>query len=253
MRLFRLSVIFLLAVGLFATACSKNKVSDDDQKKATGYFEMAVAYMNGGDATGALDQLLKATALNPFDPEIENALGLVYYSKEKFDKAITHFQKAIELDPHHSDAHHNLGHLFLTQGRFDPAIEEFKKALDNDLYRNRAQTLNALGYCYYKKRDYLKAEQTLRMCIDYDRLYFMAYGNLGKVYLALERFEDARGVLERALELKPLFPDAMLDLGLVYFKIGKKSQAAELWKHVKQLDPHGEFGARADDLLGLFQ
>jgi Tfp pilus assembly protein PilF len=241
-----------MAAVVFA-GCSRNRVSEENARKAQGYFDMALAQMTRGDATGALDDLLKAETLNPYDAEIQNALGLVYYSKEKYDKAVTHFQKALEFDPKHSDTHHNLGHLYLTQGRFDLAIVEFNKALENDLYRNRAQTLNALGFAYYKKRDYLKAEQTLKRCLDHDRLYFLAHGNLGKVYIALERFEDAQATLEKALQLRAVFPEAMLDLGLVYWKQGKKQQAIDLFKKVKQFDPIGEFGARADEYLGLFE
>ncbi|NLH48209.1 MAG: tetratricopeptide repeat protein [Myxococcales bacterium] len=253
MRVIRYIILICLSLSVVAASCGRPHVGADDARKAKGYYELAVASMNGGDATGALNELLKAVEINPYDPDIHNALGLVYYSNEKYTKAISHFQKAIELDPQHSDAHHNLGHLYLTQGRYDLATAEFQQALENDLYRNRAQTLNALGYTYYKKRDYLKAEETLKGCIEHDRLYFLAYDNLAKVYIALERYDDARPILEQALQMQPLFPEAMLDLGLVYWKINKKNQAVDLFKRVKQIDPLGEFGARADEYLGLLE
>jgi len=253
MRLLRVMFILALTLPLLGSSCSRTRVSEDNARKAHGYFEMGVASMQGGDSTGALGDLQKAVALNPYDAEIYNAIGLCYYSKHKFGKATSNFQKALELDPTHSDAHHNLGHLYLTQGRFDLAIGEFEKALTNDLYRERAQTLNAVGYAYYKKRDYLKAEKALRECVDHDRLYFLAYGNLGKVYIALDRYADAKSILERALEIKPVYPEAMLDLSLVYIKLGDKQRAYTLVKRVKQIDPYGEFGARADEILNLIE
>jgi hypothetical protein len=39
----------------------------------------------------------------------------------------------------------------------------------------------------------------------------------------------------------------------VYWKVGKKAQAADLFKRVKLLDPLGEYGARADEYLGVLE
>lgn len=246
--------LFLFPALLFlGLACQTNKVDEKSARLAKGYFEMAVAYMQGGDATGALGELLKAVEYNPYDPEIRNALGLVYYSKGKYAKAIEQFQMALQLAPDHSDTHHNLGHLYLTQGRYDPAIQEFQAALDNDLYRNRAQTLNAMGFAYYKKRDYMKAEEVLKNCLDHDGLYILAYDNLAKVYIALDRFEEAQEYLEKVLKIQPFFPEAMLDLSLVYMKLGVREQARDLLKRVKEIDPLGEYGRRADELLEMLQ
>jgi type IV pilus biogenesis/stability protein PilW len=251
MRIVRLMIVIVLAVCFMGASCQRKGVNEKDENMARSYFEMAVAYMQGGDATGALQELQKAVAINPYDPEYFNALGLVYYSKNKYGKAAANFKKAIEIDPLHSDARHNLGHLYLTQGRYELAIQEFDKALANDLYRNRPQTLNALGYSYFKRRDYIKAEKAFKECIDHDRMYFLSYGNLGKVYIALERYQDAANILERGLQLRPIYPEAMLDLSLVVCKQGNKQRGRELLKRVKQIDPYGEFGARADEYMML--
>jgi len=253
MKQLKKTLFLFLALLFLGTACQTKKVSEKDARMAKGYFEMAVAYMQGGDATGALGELLKAVEYNPHDPEIRNALGLVYYSKGKYAKAIEQFKIALDLSPDHSDTHHNLGHLYMTQGRYDPAIQEFQAALGNDLYRNRAQTLNAMGFAYYKKRDYLKAEEVLKDCLDHDRLYILAYDNLAKVYIALDRFEEAQGYLESVLKLQPFFPEAMLDLALVYMKLGVREQARDLLKRVKEIDPLGEYGRRADEMLEMLQ
>ncbi|MDP8224760.1 MAG: tetratricopeptide repeat protein [Candidatus Lernaella stagnicola] len=247
MRLVRNLVIVLVAFSMIAASCGKKRVGEDDARKAQGYYEMAVASMYHGDPTSALGDLQTALTYNPNDPEIYHALGIVYYSKEKYGKAVSNFKKAIELQPDHSDSHHNLGHLYLTQGRYEIAIKEFHSALENDLYRNRAQSLNALGYAYFKRRDYLEAEKFLKECIDHDRLYFTAYDNLAKVYIALERYDDAREILERGLEIRPVFPEAMLDLAMVVCKQGDKKRGLDLLKRIKQMDPYGEFGARADE------
>ncbi|MCZ7586370.1 MAG: tetratricopeptide repeat protein [Deltaproteobacteria bacterium] len=64
-------------VGGCASKNGKPKVSEDDKKQATAHFEMAMAYMQNDRGSEALDELETAIRLNPLDPEIHNALGLV--------------------------------------------------------------------------------------------------------------------------------------------------------------------------------
>jgi len=247
-------VVGLTILAWCGAGCAhQKKVSAQDQKSAQAYYLLAVAYLNGGDATSALEELLKAEKLNPYDSEIQNSLGLVYYAKEKYGAAIGHLERAIQLDPKNSDAHHNLGTIYLYQGRHDQAIAEFESALANDLYRNRAQSLNSLGYTYYKKRDFLKAEKYLLDCLEHDHMYLLAYDNLAKVYISLERYDDAKVQLERVLKLKEFYPEAMLDLGLVYLNTGQKAKAKELFQKVLRIDPLGQYGQRAQEYLGLLE
>ena len=242
-------------ISLFVlTACASTQhVSEDNQRQALSGYRSAVAWIYHGDSTAALEELLKAEKLDPFSADIQNALGLVYFSKEKYAQAIEHFQRAIQLDPNHADAHHNLGTVYIYQGRYDQAITEFDTALANDLYRNRAATLNSLGWAYYKKRDYLKAEENYKKCLDHDRMYLLAYVNLAKVYIALERWEEARQLLETVLRLKPDYLEAMLELGKVFQKVGQPEKAKQLFKKVLEIDPLGQYGARAQEYLSLIE
>ena len=47
--------------------------------------------MNSNKSTDALKHLLDAVKLCPHDPEIHNALGLIYFAKERFPKSIKEF------------------------------------------------------------------------------------------------------------------------------------------------------------------
>jgi type IV pilus biogenesis/stability protein PilW len=253
-RILRIIFISFFCAGLvFLGGCPQKKpsVSAAKQKEAQGHYDMAMAYMQNDKGSQALEELEKAKAVNPFDSEIHNALGLVYFSKERFDKAEEAYKKALEVDPKNSDARHNLGALYLYLGRYDEAVNQFNEALADDTYRNQANTLNALGWTYYKLQDYLRAEQYFKEVIDRDRRYFIAYDNLAKVYMATNRIDDAVAQLAKVLEITPLYPEANLDLGICFLKKGEKAKAREHFMKVLQTDPLGKLGNQAQEYLNI--
>lgn len=251
----RILYIFLIAVCAIAISCGKKAPSLDSKEceKAEGYFFLGVSFMNNDDPTTALEELLKAEKLCPNDPRIHNAMGLVYYAKERFDKAILHFQKALLLDPEDSDAAHNLAIVYLYLNRYDEAIALLLGALESDVYRNQANSLNAVGWAYYKKNDYIKAEEFFRKTLEHDRMYLPAYDNLAKVYISLSRFKDAETELVRALNLNEFFIEARLDLGIVYLKSSQQAQACEQFSKVLGIDPLGKLGAQAQEFINLLE
>jgi tetratricopeptide (TPR) repeat protein len=245
----------ILLICLIGLSCAKKKPKLDTEpcKKAKGYFLLSVSYINADDPTSALEQLFKGQALCPHDPEIQNALGLVYFAKQRFAKAVNHFELALQYAPDDSDARHNLGIVYVYLNRYDEAIVSFKIALENDLYRNQANSLNAIGWAYYKKGEYTEAEGYFKKTLEHSRMYLPAYDNLAKVYIALDRFEDAIKELTHALELNDLFPEARLDLGICYLKLGDKEKAKEQFKKVLATDPLGKLGSQAQEFLKLLE
>ncbi|MDP8254373.1 MAG: tetratricopeptide repeat protein [Candidatus Alcyoniella australis] len=248
----RFPLTVMIVVLLLVSACQK-RVKPDDLDRAEGYYLLGVSSMELGDSTGALESLLMAVEINPQEPRYHDAVGLVYYSKERFDKAINHFKQALALDPNYSDSHHNLGTVYLYLGRYNEAIDEFSAALQNDLYRNRAASLNSLGWCHYKLGDYVKAEEYLQGVIKQDRRYLIAYNNLALVYIAMDRGEDAVATLLRVLELSPDYAEAHLNLGIAYTKIGRTDQAKVEFAKVIEVDPYGKLGDQAKQYLRLLR
>lgn len=251
-------LVFTLALIMcfFMVSCASKKKPRMDTKscdKSNGFYKFGISYFASNDATSALGQLLKAEELCPHDPKIQDALGLVYYSKERFPKAIEHFQKALKWDPNFSNAAHNLGIVYLYLNRYDEAIALFQNALSNDLYRNRANSINALGWAYYKKKDYEMAEKYFKETLEHNRLFYEAYGNLAKVYLSLDRVDDAIDQLSKVLQLYKFYPEAHLDLAKCYIKKGQSQDAVEHLKKVLSIDPLGPLGTQAQKLLNLLE
>jgi len=124
----------------------------------------AELYMRG-DIKGAYPHFLRATQLNPQNPESHNnlALALSYLGKtdeaikeyeaavklkddsaivtnlanayeqvKRYDDAIKTYRHAIELNPANASAHCNLGYALMQEGKADEAIPEFQKTIELD-------------------------------------------------------------------------------------------------------------------------
>jgi Flp pilus assembly protein TadD len=132
----------------------------------------ATLYMDG-DVKDAYPQFLKATQLNPQNPESHNNLGLAlgylgktdeaikqfelavkikddpaietnlanaYEQVKRYDDAIRTYRHAIQLNPNNTTAHCNLGFVLMQEGKVDDAIREFEKTLKLDPNMPPAQT-----------------------------------------------------------------------------------------------------------------
>jgi tetratricopeptide (TPR) repeat protein len=61
------------------------------------------------------------------------------------------------------------------------------------------------------------------------------------------RYEEAIDSYKRALRMKPLMPEAHLNLGMTYLKLGDKGSAIEEYKILKDLEK--EMANRLFDLI----
>jgi tetratricopeptide (TPR) repeat protein len=112
-------------------------------------------------------KLVALKQINPRDPDILQALGLVEKRMGKFGEAEQNILQWAKLQPHASEAYNNLGNIYLGRNQTSQAVAAYKKAL-------AARTS--------------KAE---------------AHYNLGQAYLLNFQLNEAEGEFRRARELKP--------------------------------------------------
>ena len=116
----------------------------------TGNGVTEIARANHGTWSASLHQrLLTLNKLNPRDPDILQALGLVEKRMGKFLEAEQHVQEWIASDLNSSAAFNNLGNIHLVANRTDRAIGAYEKSIQ--LEPTRAEPHYNLGQaCLHK-------------------------------------------------------------------------------------------------------
>ncbi|MFH1618113.1 MAG: tetratricopeptide repeat protein, partial [Candidatus Margulisiibacteriota bacterium] len=171
------------------------------------------AYMQQGNFTESLKELLKAEKLYSNDHLLHNDLGLAYMIKERFDKAEFHFKKAIEIRAEYAPAKNNLGTVYMAKKDWDAAIEQFKTVAGDILYATPHFPLTNLGIAYYNKQDYTNAERYYLDALDLQPNFILALQGLGRTYIAMNKLPQTVATLEKAVKSAPKSADLYLDLG----------------------------------------
>ena len=249
MKLFK--AILLLAIGLiFFLGCSTNEQA---LQKAGIHSRLGLNYLQQGDSTSALRELLEAERLNPNDPHIHYALGLAYSAKGRFPQALEYYRQALKLDPKYTEAHNAMGGVYLELGLWDEAIKEFEFVLKDLLYHTPFYVMNNMGWAYYKKGERQSAIEYFKKALAMKPDFGLAYYNLGLAYKDNKQTEQAIVALRSAVGLATNFLDAHFQLGLLYFNSEKRNEAEKSFREVVRIAPQSESARLAQQYLDLLK
>ena len=239
---------FLLAAAIVC-GCASMGVSPQDKKRANASRNLGEVYLGEGNTALAMRELLKAQKLNPEDPIIFNDIGLAYTQKENYDLAVQSFQKAIELKPDYAVAKNNLGSVYLTLKQWDKAIPVLEEVTGNILYATPHFPLANLGWAYYNKKEYKKAETCLNKALEIQPAFSIAKIHLGRVYLATGRLHQAREIFESVAETNPKNPVLLYEMGKTYRLIGDYNSAVLALKGSIEFAEDSELAVKAAEEL----
>jgi len=227
----RCSVFFLLL--LFSCALAPTA---EDIKKAETLNNLGRAYLNDGKINEAYTEFQKALSVNPKNKETLNYLGYISTIFKKYDEAISYYKRAISLDPNYADALVNLGVTYAEMESWDEAIKCFKTALSNPVYSTPAQAYSNMGYAYYRKRDYINAENSLRDALLRNPVLPMAMYTLGLVHIETNNDQLAIDDFKKAIGILPDYADAHWELAKIYLRTGQKARALKHFEVVVEKD-----------------
>ena len=231
-----------------------------DYETANAYFTKAIEY-DGGNGEYYMNQ------------------GMARSELKLYDDAMASFNKALELMKRDKDiqlVHRAMGISLLYQGKYDEALESFDKALDGKDSRYSATEIDVLYYKaetqdkagkyvdavmtytqivdaeksadaymlrgleYVKVGDSTNAETDLRAAIKKDKKNYEIYLALYEALMDQNKTDDARSVLNEALELGGGKGADLVNQGKIYLKLGDLTMAGE--KFQKAVDK-GEISA----------
>jgi tetratricopeptide (TPR) repeat protein len=245
-------LLLIIAVALLFACAGQRVGKDPELAKATR--SIGEAYMNQGDLTAALRELLKAEQLNPDDPIVHNDLGLCYMLKKRMPDAIAHFKKAIDLKPGYAPARNNLGTAYLEMKEWDAAIEVFKEITQDLLYATPHYPLANLGLAYYHKGQYRTAMRYYKKALEIQPDFANALRGVGRIYLATNQGRLALKYLQRAVKVAPKAPEIHYDLGEAYLLVGQYREARSAYLDVVDLaPPESEISEKAKQRLGALR
>ncbi|XP_027126493.1 uncharacterized protein [Coffea arabica] len=156
----------------------------------------------------ATDSLKQAIREDPDDAVQWHQVGLHDLCTQQFKTSQTYFKAAVARLKECSYAWSNLG-ISLQLSEDSPHAEEaYKRALSLATSQQAHTVLSNLGNLYRQLRQYERAKAMLTKSLELQPGYAPAYNNLGLVFVAERRWEEARFCFNKAFQTDPLLDAA---------------------------------------------
>lgn len=180
--------IVLLAAGFLSscvTTTTGGFLTDaSDERAIEDYVQLALAYYDADDMSAARRYVNNAFAIDNRRSETHMVLALILQREGDIELADESFRRSISLDRDNSRSRNNYAALLFEQERYRDALEQLERVAADTEYEGRA----------------------------------IAFENLGRSALRLNREEDAQNAFVRALQLNSNLYVSALELSLLYLQ-----------------------------------
>jgi tetratricopeptide (TPR) repeat protein len=175
---------------------------------ATGYHQYAMFLASLGRLNEALDQIMRAHALDPLSPIIGSAVGRILHFARRFDEAIDQFLRTLDLNSQSPGVYFDLGLAYTEKGMYSEAIASFKKlgTLSQDQKTERME----LAWTYGRMGERKRASELLEELLETSDTQHLPNVPLALIHLELGDFDKAFTLFEEGYALK--------DSNLVYLQ-----------------------------------
>jgi tetratricopeptide (TPR) repeat protein len=215
-------------------------VETDTSRTATDNLNVKLILRKEADAT--VNSRAKVVTLAEAEQKVPKQARKAFREAVKFrengqpEKAFQSFSRAIELYPEYFQALAERGDLHVLQRKLSEAATDFERALKtNPRY---APALRGAGYCKLEKREFTEAAKYLEQAITIQPDYANAYLLLGITYLELDRREQAKAALIKALSFNTSRElRTHIYLGNLYAREGQYTEAAEELRKYLEANP----------------
>jgi tetratricopeptide (TPR) repeat protein len=168
-------------------------------------------------------------------PELYVALGLVYREAREAQEAMRAFEQALAKNADYAQAHFYLAAQLDQLDRRQEARESLRRTIQ--LEPNHPDALNYLGYLDAEEGVNLEeAKVLIERALELDPENGAYLDSLGWVYFKMGKLDEAIALLERAAELVETDPVIFDHLGDAYHRRREPEKARRAWEHALELD-----------------
>lgn len=181
-------------------------------------------------------------------PDLHYTLGLIYHQWGKLEEAVRHFEQSISVNPHYTECLLSMAITLNDLGRYEEAKEAHRRAGASLTRPGKIAMGNLFGGKIANSHAelgglYLALGRNEEAIGEYRRALRVAPGFVDlrvKLAVALRetgRLVEALSEVERALSDHPGLVPGLAQQGILLYLIGKKKEARRSWEEALSRDP----------------
>ena len=200
------------------------------------WFYLGVSCNGLNELDKAIDAFEKAHKLAPIEPDVNFALGLVYWRKGDIGKAKESYKAGLAQDSKNQSGLQNYALLLMKTGEDEQAIAPLLvlKTLNSLSIATRVSLIE----CYVKTSNREAAKLETGDLLGMNLAGFEERTKLGAVLIEDDDIDLAETVLLSSLSLNAAQPKAYAALGLIYLKQKRFREAADSFESAVHLEPN---------------
>jgi len=197
------------------------------------------------DFEGSKKYFEEASSTDPTNSMIEKGWGSYYLKFQDYDKAIRHFEKAMQMDPRDVENYGQIGSCHKEKGNYEIAEQWYRNAIKYDFTNTDSYSKLIQLYGHWdaetEKRslipDLIYKCELLLPSDKYENMLYNIYRDAGFSYSVAGDYSTSEMYYQKAIELKPDYTIAKIDLAYIYGYQKKYDEAANLLKKILETIP----------------
>jgi tetratricopeptide (TPR) repeat protein len=197
--------------GDLLSAQGRDKEASKIYSKAVGtWFSKSLVLYKLGRHDEALKLIDKTLERQTDNPELYYCKGLILFENKKYEEALKRLDTALNLNVENPNAWCCKGNILYKLGKYEEALEAFDKSIEFS---------NPLHF-QFPRFTWIVMDPSSKIKVDASEAFYCK----GCTLFELTRYEEALEALDRSLEIKPDFEDAIKFKTLCYKKLeGRKT------------------------------
>lgn len=206
-----------------------------DPKSEAAHLQLGQIFLSRNTPQAAVEIFSEALALHPNSLLLRLGRGLALKELTRYDEAVEDLQACLARRPDFGLAFDALATIYLHTKRYaelSGLVETFRAQAPGE-YRGPYFAAAALEG---QALDLDEAARLARESIRLNPRFAAAHALLGKMLLEQNDLEGAIAALQRAVELRPDYGPALLNLAQAYRRAGRHEEAARMFDRLRALN-----------------
>jgi type IV pilus assembly protein PilF len=203
--------VWLVMAALAVAGCAGNstKTPPKTDRASQINLDLAIEHLRKGNLAASKEKLDRALEQNPRNAAAHSVAGLLYERLNDSKKADGHYARAVSLAPDNPEYKNNYAVYLCQQGKHARGEKLALQAAENRLYKTPELAYYNAGNCARSAGDLAAADKHFRNAVQMRPRFPEALLQLAEIEFEQQKLLSARGFLERYLEVGRTTPSTL--------------------------------------------